>query len=61
MAKTKDAPGRAESTRSAVCLHRLADIDAPNTTAVRRQFLARHGLPTARAAIVAPLLFGEAL
>lgn len=42
------------------CLPASYDIDVNSTAALRLQHLSRRGLSHARAAIVAPLLFGEA-
>lgn len=52
----QNAPGpRAEGV---VCLL-PCDIDAYSTNRARVQFLSRRGFPPIRAALLAPLLFGE--
>jgi hypothetical protein len=50
-------PGR--EAEGIVCLHARADTDALITVALRHQHLSRFGISSNRAAIIAPLCFGE--
>ena len=57
MLRKRNAPG--PETEGVVCLLG-GDIDVFSTAAVRLQHLTRLGFPIHRAALIAPMAFGEA-
>lgn len=59
MSRKQDAPASGANGSEGVDVVFPTDFDGPITTAARAQFLARCGIPSHRASLIAGLAFGE--